>query len=469
MKKLDDKFSRLAALKPVRKHNSSAACTVKPLPGRESTRNGDELAELLGAEVTRNRYGTHLRIRRWFPAPGILAPAPNVLRLLVPGAPATASRIDDWLFLDTETTGLAGGTGTYAFLVGVAWWDGAGLEVEQFLMRDYSEEHSLLAALAERLNQRRVLVTFNGKSFDWPLLETRFHLTRTIAPRSPCAHLDLLHPARQLWSYRAGGPASVRLTELEREVLGFQALGYDRRDDFPSELIPQAYFDYLRGGPAAPLAAIARHNQMDLRGLAALAGRVVSLAAAPGTASSEPLELLGLSRLHRVRGDARRARELYEMSLAAGLPRALERAARRELALLAKRDRDYARATALWEELVNEPGPILAAGSNFRSIAGCSKAKASSFKFSPAMARTGGAGYGCELDAYEQLAIYYEHRARQPERAAEFSRAALGALERALRAGAVEPLRYRRLKARLEHRLARLDIKRRRLVELIQG
>ena len=104
--------------------------------------------------------------------------------------------LEQWLFLDTETTGLAGGTGTYPFLVGLAWWEGGGLEVEQLFMREYSEERSLLAALAERLAERPVLVTFNGKSFDWPLLETRYRMTRTIAPPEPLAHLDFLHPAR---------------------------------------------------------------------------------------------------------------------------------------------------------------------------------------------------------------------------------------------------------------------------------
>jgi uncharacterized protein len=109
-------------------------------------------------------------------------------------------------FLRHGTTGLAGGSGTYAFLVGIAWWDGGGLEIEQFFMREYSEERSLLFALRERMAERPVLVTFNGKSFDWPLLETRFSVP------TPRAHLDFLHPARNLWRLRLG---SVRLSELE--------------------------------------------------------------------------------------------------------------------------------------------------------------------------------------------------------------------------------------------------------------
>jgi len=123
-----------------------------------------------------------------------------------------------WLFLDTETTGLAGGSGTYAFLVGIAWWEGGGLEIEQFFMREYSEERSLLFALRERIAEHPVLVTFNGKTFDWPLLETRYRMSRKICVPTPRAHLDFLHPARNLWRLRLG---SVRLSELERHVLGW--------------------------------------------------------------------------------------------------------------------------------------------------------------------------------------------------------------------------------------------------------
>ena len=135
---------------------------------------------------------------------------------------------EKWLFLDTETTGLAGGTGTYAFLVGLAWWDAGGLQVEQLFLRDLHEEYSLLQELAQRIADRPVLVTFNGKTFDWPLLENRFTMTRAIRVPQLAAHLDLLHPARSLWRLRLG---SVRLVELERHVLDAARLGWRREDD----------------------------------------------------------------------------------------------------------------------------------------------------------------------------------------------------------------------------------------------
>jgi uncharacterized protein YprB with RNaseH-like and TPR domain len=335
------------------------------------------------------------------------------LRLLAPDAPADVANPEQWLFLDTETTGLSGGTGTYPFLVGIAWWDAGGLEVEQFFMRDHSEEHSLLVALAERMAERRVLVTFNGKSFDWPLLETRYRMTRTIRPPTPRAHLDFLHPARNLWRLRLG---SVRLAELERHVLG-----WNRGADMMSELIPQIYFDFLRGGPPEPLVPIFHHNQMDLRGLAGLAGRVVSLLADPESRGQDALELFGVSRICERRGETSRARKLYERSVAAELPAETDRAAKRSLARLAKREGDFTQARELWE-----------------GIAGNS--------------REG-------FEAYEQLAIYFEHHAREPHRAAAIMRKALAELRGANRLGTIAATAYRVSRTRFEHRLARLDRK----------
>jgi uncharacterized protein YprB with RNaseH-like and TPR domain len=183
------------------------------------------LADILGAGLSHNRFGDHLVLKRWFSESGGCESPDSpfdstALRLLAPDAPVDVADSSQWLFLDTETTGLAGGTGTYPFLIGVAWWDAGGLQVEQLFMRGHSEEHSVLVALAERLAERRVLVTFNGKSFDWPLLETRYRMTRSIRVPAPRAHLDFLHPARNLWRLRLG---SVRLAELERHVLGLES------------------------------------------------------------------------------------------------------------------------------------------------------------------------------------------------------------------------------------------------------
>src|SRR5216683_5419437 len=310
-----DKFSRLAALRPARPMPARPAAIRTP--GEE-----DALGRLLGAGLAKNHFGEHLAVRNWFSTPEFADPSSTTLELLSRRCEESLSRktraaLEDpekWLFLDTETTGLAGGTGTYAFLIGLAWWDAGGLQVGQFFMRDFAEEHSLLHELSHRIAERPVLVTFNGKSFDWPLLENRFTMTRSIAVPKLAAHLDLLHPARALWKLRLG---SVRLVELERRVLDAPRLGWHRKNDVSSALIPQFYFDYLRGGPAEPLAGVVRHNQMDLRGLAALFGKINALLSEPAGAANEieSLDLFGLSRFLQRRGENDRAHSACAQAL----------------------------------------------------------------------------------------------------------------------------------------------------------
>lgn len=422
----NDKFSRVAALRPARKRPA-----ISSGADREPAEDGDRLAQLLGAEVCRNRFGAHLSLRRWYSTPEMSAPDDRALALLLPADPQRRRSVPDcaadpekWLFLDTETTGLAGGTGTYAFLVGVAWWDAGGLQVEQFFMRDYDEEHSLLLELSQRMKDRPVLVTFNGKSFDWPLLETRYRMTRSITPRAPVAHLDLLHPARQLWRLRLG---SVRLKELERHVLAGEerALEWSREDDIDSSLIPQMYFDYLRGGAAEPLAGVFRHNQMDLRGLAALAGKVLSLLGDGGATHGlqEPLDLYGLSRLLQRRGETSRARAACESALSIGLPADIGQAAQRDLALAAKHSGEFGRANALWEELARNGGPLE------------------------------------RCRALEQLAIHHEHRAKDVASAMQTTREGLQLLRKAKssRWALVSSAKVADFDARFRRRLLRLE------------
>jgi tetratricopeptide (TPR) repeat protein len=331
----------------------------------------------------------------------------------MPNAPEEVADPKQWLFLDTETTGLSGGTGTYPFLIGLAWWEGSELRIEQLFMREYSEERSMLAAVAERLKERPVLVTFNGKSFDWPLLETRFRMTRTIAPPPPRAHLDFLHAARNLWRLRFG---SVKLSQLERHVLG-----WDRGEDISSGDIPRIYLEFVRGGNAEPVVPIFLHNQMDLRGLAGLAGRILSIFSDQEKPLEDGLELYGLSRICERRGQAERARTTYERSIGAVLPAGTDRAARASLAQLAKRDRDFARARELWESMLG----------NSRE------------------------GY----ESYEHLAIYYEHEARNAQLALAITREALAQLRRAHQLAMIAADQYRASKLQFEHRRLRLERK----------
>jgi uncharacterized protein len=413
-----DPLSRVAALRPVRgKRTDSAPSTVAARGySPEIPEGSDRLAQLLGARVEKTKFGEHLAVGRWFPEPGSPEESvfsPELLRLLAPEISKEANDPQQWMFLDTETTGLAGGTGTYAFLIGIAWWDAGGMEVAQFFMRDHSEEHSVLAALAERMAERRVLVTFNGKTFDWPLLETRYHMTRAIRPPRPRTHLDFLHPARQLWRLRLG---SVRLPDLERRILGWH-----REGDCFSELIPQYYYEFLRGGPPDPLVPVFQHNQMDLRGLAAISSHMLTLLGNPEKLGIDALDIFGVSRLFERRGERSRAKTLYSRSLNAQLPPEADRAARCSLARLAKRDGDFAAAVGLWEEMAGD------------SLEG--------------------------WEAYRELAVYFEHRAKDTHRAASISRKALATLRRANRLGTISPSLYCRHRCAFEHRLARLERK----------
>jgi uncharacterized protein len=421
-----DKFSHLAALRPTR----SAPRKPAELRLPDDT---DPISQMLGGAIARNHYGEHLVIRNWFSTPECIDPSSVALELLSRAGDETAFRRpraalenpEKWLFLDTETTGLTGGTGNYAFLVGLAWWDAGGLAVEQMLLRDFSDEHSLLAELAERIAERPVLITFNGKCFDWPLLENRFTMTRGIRVPSLAAHLDLLHPARALWRLRLG---SVRLVELERRVLDAPRLGWHREDDLSSALIPQFYFDYLRGGSAQALAGVVKHNQMDLRGLAALFGKINSLLASRDGALDEidSLDLFGLSKFLQRRGENELARSACAKALDSGLPAEYRPRATRDLAAMAKRRGDMETAADLWLELVADP-------------------------------RDG-------VTACEQLAIHHERISHDFRRAFEYANLALAKVrsrsadsrDRSARAHAQERQLMCRLE-RLRHRIRKAD------------
>lgn len=402
----EDRLSRIAALRP-------RARTPGLQPSADANSNSEQLMQLLGGESRTNRLGGHVHVRRRFPQPQPVTLSPRALRLIVPGLHDSICDASQWLFLDTETTGLAGGTGTYAFLVGLAWWEKDGFVVEQYFMRDHGEEPSLLLEVLDRLERRSVLVTFNGKSFDWPLLQTRFQMTRVGTVREPLAHLDLLHPARRIWRLRL---KSVALTQLEQHVLNFE-----RGPDIPSETIPQRYFDFLRGGPPEAMAEVFQHNQMDLCGLAYLALRISCILENPESSDCGAGELFGISRLLQRRGDSASAERIYQRALDEGLPEAAEQIAQRELAFLAKRGRNFELSNALWEKLLGDSNE--------------------------------------GLRAYEQLAIYYEHHALLPQRAAALSREAIVRLQEAFRAGRIPSHKYEQWHTSLQHRLSRLATK----------
>jgi uncharacterized protein YprB with RNaseH-like and TPR domain len=170
------------------------------------------------------------------------------------------------LILDTETTGLMGGTGAVAFLIGLGWFEQGVFRLEQLLLKGFGQEAPMLQRVAERLSQFSHLVTYNGKSFDWPLLRTRFVMNRIPPPPDP-PHLDLLHCVRRVYKPRI---KDVRLTDVEERILDFH-----REGDVDGSEIPELYLRFLRGDDRRLLLPVIEHNANDLIALAAIAGKVI--------------------------------------------------------------------------------------------------------------------------------------------------------------------------------------------------
>ena len=264
--------------------------------------------------------------------------------------------LSSFLFLDTETSGMAGGTGTYAFLVGVGRYNGDTFELAQFFMRDPSEEPAMLEALLEFLAPARALVTFNGKAFDAPLLKTRYLLHSIPSPltdfvesadsptRSPLAHLDLLPLARRLWRDRLPSRA---LKYLEENILGLPRT----TEEVPGYEIPWLYFDYLRSGDATPLKGVFYHNAMDVVAMAALLSHVAAMLHDPFDGRVQHgLDFIAMGKLFEDLGDWDHAARLFEHGLTHELTEADFGSAVERLSHLQKRRGDIGEAVRLWEE-----------------------------------------------------------------------------------------------------------------------
>ena len=310
------------------------------------------------------------------------------------------------LFLDTETNGLSGGTGTFAFLVGVGFIEDDTFVVQQFFLRHPGEEPAMLEALVPLLERFDTFVTFNGKSFDIPLLETRFVLARRPLDLRARPHFDLLHPARRIWRWRL---TQCDLGTLERQVLGVHRAA----EDVPGWLVPRYYNEYLRTGNAAPLRGVFAHNRQDIVALAALGVHLATIVATPSPAHGlAGPDLFGLARLLEEAGAWDAAESAYRHALRSQMPAHLRRETLKRLSLLFKRQQRWEEATAIWRAM-------LAQG---------------------------------DLFPYEELAKYLEHHARDIP-------GALHLVQQAFREGI--PLSPAE-RAALRHRLARLQRKQRR-------
>ena len=253
---------------------------------------------------------------------------------------------------DLETTGLSGGAGTVAFLIGLGWFHDGSFRTCQYFLDNMADERRMLLAAADLLRTADTIVTFNGRSFDLPVMETRFALHRLRSPLTALRHVDLLHPGRHLWKGE-----QTRLARLERDVLGLHRVG-----DVPGAEIPGRYVGYLRSGDARSLAPVLEHNRLDLVSLGVLTGLACQLVRDGARAADGASQALGLGRIFERVGQQDRAVACYQRAArsvgadatpvdAMARPQALRR-----LAGIYRRQRRHTEAAAAWMHLLSLPG-----------------------------------------------------------------------------------------------------------------
>ena len=247
------------------------------------------------------------------------------------------------LFLDTETSGLAGGAGTIVFLTGVGGFEGDHYVVRQYFARNPAEEPAYLPHLAEQLARAEGVVTFNGKAFDMPLLRSRFILAGVSAAIERLPHLDLLHPARRLWRARLG---ACNFGHLEAHILGHRRASLDA----PSWLIPSLWFRFARGeGDANDMARILYHNLEDVLSMAPLAHALCAVY--DGELEPHPGDALSLARSYAGQGMLAEAERMYRHALEQPLGHSQRISAMKELAATLKRQQRRPEAALWWEKL----------------------------------------------------------------------------------------------------------------------
>ena len=275
---------------------------------------------------------------------------PHALVYLTKRPEYSKIRLDRLLFLDTETTGLSGGVGTVAFLVGLAYFEGEKLILEQWFMRDFSEERAILSATLKRIQrlagEKGALVSFNGKTYDVPLLQNRaiFHRLLRELPQWP--HVDLLHPSRRLWKRSV---PDCSLGTLEARVLAVR-----RQGDVPGYLIPQRYFDYLKTGDPRQLLPVFAHNRLDLLSLVGLLHQLLQLFGRKEAAHTLHPDFFSMGRVYEEVKDFEAGEEFYRKLLQKTLPPQQKREVVLQLARLHKKRKRWPEAVSLWEAALRE-------------------------------------------------------------------------------------------------------------------
>lgn len=324
--------------------------TAKP---ERSSPKGLDIHELVEGIHCENDGGNFFTIEKRYPllhmhggySPGQLRNMDMKVLACVFGGLDENLTVEDMIFLDTETTGLSGGAGTVAFLVGIGFFEEDFFVMRQYFMRDYNEEPAVLLELNKQLGRFKAVVSFNGKAFDWNLLSARFALNRIrVAMKNP-VHMDLLYPSRKIWKLKL---ESCRLTSLEESILGEY-----RADDVSGAAIPSIYFKYLEDRNATEVKKIIAHNELDILSMLSLLSKIYSLVENPLAESDGDKELLGIGRILE---DTERFQGMLECYNACsrsnnGLVKGM---AAKRLANAYKRNLDYESAVRQWESMIED-------------------------------------------------------------------------------------------------------------------
>lgn len=252
--------------------------------------------------------------------------------------------INKTVFLDTETTGLAGGAGTYVFLVGVGYFEGDQFCVRQYFMRDYNEERALLSALNDLLSNFKAVVTYNGKTFDLPLMESRYIMSGMKMSLKNPYHFDLLYPARRLWKRRL---ENCSLSTVEREILKVI-----RDDDVPGYLIPEIYFNYLRTKDARALKQVFEHNLQDILSLVALVSRMCFLVEDPLNNTEYGMDIFSIGKMFDEEKKYGQSTHYYAEALKHNLAEEETLEILRLSSFAYKRQGKWEKAEKIWREII---------------------------------------------------------------------------------------------------------------------
>jgi hypothetical protein len=296
----------------------------------------------------------------------------HILSFLSRDAEFAGLDLSSAVFLDLETTGLAGGTGTVPFLVGLAYYRDERFKVTQFFLNEMAEEDRLIREVGQFIRDMdfKSIVTYNGKAFDMPLVETRFTMHRTPCPLRGLPHLDFLFSARSLWKHKYD---SCRLFNLAQQIV--QA---ERSEDIPGAEIPLRYFQYIRSDDFSLIDPILYHNQEDLLSLlgVVVAGAVLVERNRAGAERGEDdaMDLYGVAKLFERAGDTTTSAALLEKALTGGrgLTAEVSQNARKKLSHHFKKNKDWEKALTFWKEMAA----------------------------------------GDEVDCFRELSMYFEHTAK---------------------------------------------------------